>query len=116
MKPTGGQLYADLATKRRGGAKPAAEQLTELLAAPNLRIERIVSTGQATPEGEWLDQAEAEWVILLRGAARLHFEGETRARLLKPGDYVAIPAHCRHRVDWTTPREATVWLALHYAA
>ena len=111
LKPTAGQLYARLPKKRFEG-----EQLTELLAAPNLRIERIVSTGQATPEGEWLDQAQAEWVILLRGAARLRFAGEAKARLLKPGDYVSIPAHCRHRIDWTTPREPTVWLALHYAA
>jgi cupin 2 domain-containing protein len=94
----------------------ADEQFLDLLAAPNLRIERIVSTGQATPPGEWLDQDQAEWVILLRGAARLRIEGETGARDLKPGDYVNIPAHCRHRVDWTAPGEPTVWLAVHYAA
>lgn len=111
MKPTGGQLYARIPKKRF-----ADEQLTELLAAPGLRIERIVSTGQATPDGEWLDQPQAEWVILLRGAARLRFAVEAKPRLLKPGDYASIPAHCRHRVEWTTPREPTVWLAVHYAA
>ena len=94
----------------------AAEQFSELLAAPGLRLERIVSLGQATPPGEWLEQDRAEWVILLRGAARLLFEGETSARALDPGDYVNIPAHCRHRVEWTTPDEPTLWLALHYAA
>ena len=105
-----GNLFAGLRPKLR------QEQLRDLLAAPGVRIERIVSTGQATPAGEWLDQERAEWVILLRGAARLRFEGEAKPRLLKPGDYVNIPPHCRHRVDWTTPREPTVWLAVHYAA
>jgi cupin 2 domain-containing protein len=103
-------LFADIA------ASCAAEQFTELLAAPGLHLERIVSLGQATPPGEWLDQERAEWVILLRGAAKLLFEGESGARELHSGDYVTIPAHCRHRVDWTTPDEPTIWLALHYSA
>lgn len=105
-----GNVFVQVAKKLR------AEQLRDLLAAPHLRIERIVSTGQATPAGEWLDQARGEWVILLRGAARLRFAGEDKPRLLKPGDHVTIPPHCRHRVDWTTPREPTVWLAVHYDA
>jgi cupin 2 domain-containing protein len=110
MESSHGNLFANLAAPRD------VEQFIDLLAAPNLRLERIVSLGQATPPGEWLAQSRAEWVILLRGAARLLFEGETSARDLKPGDYVNIPAHCRHRVDWTTPDEPTVWLALHYTA
>jgi cupin 2 domain-containing protein len=88
----------------------------DLLATSGLRLERIVSLGQATPPGEWLDQDRAEWVMLLRGAARLRFEGESTARELQSGDYVNIPVHCRHRVEWTTPDEPTIWLALHYAA
>ena len=104
-----GHLFADIP------AQLAAEQFTDLLAAPGLRLERIVSLGQATPPGEWLDQSRAEWVILLRGGAKLLFEGEGGACELKPGDHVTIPAHCRHRVEWTTPGEPTVWLALHYA-
>jgi cupin 2 domain-containing protein len=110
MTPETDNLFADLAASR------AAEQFTDLLAAPGLRLERIVSLGQATPPGEWLDQSQAEWVILLRGAAKLLFEGEASARDLKPGHCVTIPAHCRHRVDWTAPDEPTIWLALHYAA
>ncbi|HEX4195670.1 MAG TPA: cupin domain-containing protein [Stellaceae bacterium] len=108
MKPSLGNLFADLAASR------AAEQFTDLLATPGLRLERIVSLGQATPPGEWLDQDRAEWVILLRGAARLLFEGEGSQRDLKPGDYVTIAAHSRHRVEWTAPDEPTIWLALHY--
>ena len=105
-----GHLFADIP------ARLAAEQVTDLLAAPGLRLERIVSLGQVTPPGEWLDQSQAEWVILLRGAATLLFEGEHTARDLRPGDFVTIPANCRHRVEWTTPDEPTIWLALHYAA
>ena len=110
MTPGHGNLFAMLAASR------AAECFTELLAAPGLRLERIVSLGQATPPGEWLDQSEAEWVILLRGAAKLRFAEERDARDLRPGDYVNIPTHCRHRVDWITPDEPTIWLALHYTA
>ena len=110
MNPRHGNLFALLAASR------AAEQFTDLLAAPGLRLERIVSLGQMTPPGEWLEQSRAEWVILLRGAARLLFEHERDARDLRPGNYVTIPARCRHRVEWTTPDEPTIWLALHYLA
>jgi cupin 2 domain-containing protein len=90
-----------------------AEDFIALLERPGLRLERIVSTGQATPAGEWLQQEQEEWVVLLRGAAGLRFEGEPHPRLLAAGDYVRIPAQCRHRVDWTALGEPTVWLALH---
>ena len=85
-----------------------------LLAAPNLRLERIVSHGQATPAGAWDDQETHEWVVLLAGAAGLAFAGEPEICVLHPGDYVHIPAHRRHRVEWTDPARPTVWLALHY--
>jgi cupin 2 domain-containing protein len=83
-----------------------------LLQAANLRIERIVSHGHASPTGFWYDQEQGEWVLLLAGAARLQFVG--REIELRPGDYVNIPAHERHRVVWTTPDEPTVWLAIFY--
>jgi cupin 2 domain-containing protein len=92
----------------------AAEQATTLLANGTLRIERIVSHGQASPPGFWYDQDWAEWVILLTGSAGLLFEGETQPRSLRPGDYLHIPAHARHRVAWTDATHATVWLAVHY--
>jgi cupin 2 domain-containing protein len=84
-----------------------------LLATPHLRIERIVSTGQASPPGHWYDQDRVEWVILLRGSAAILFEGESAPRLLAPGDYLLIPAHARHRVEWTASDRPTVWLAVH---
>ena len=85
-----------------------------LLDAKNFRLERIVSRGQATPPGEWSDQDSHEWVILLAGGAGLRLEAEPEPRVLHPGDFLLIPAHCRHRVEWTDPAQPTVWLTLHY--
>ena len=83
-----------------------------ILARPGLRIERIVSLGQHSPPGFWYDQTAAEWVLLLAGAARLRFADEADERLLGPGDCLMIAAHRRHRVEWTDPATATVWLAV----
>lgn len=93
----------------------AAEELFEdLLRRPAFRIERIVSFGQASPEGFWYDQVGAEWVVVLRGRAGLELEGEVEILELGPGDWIDLPAHRRHRVAWTAPDEPTVWLAVHY--
>lgn len=92
------------------------EELFEtLLRAPGMRVERIVSRGHASPEEFWYDQTEHEWVLLLRGAARLRFEDETVLEMV-PGSFVNIPAHRRHRVEWTDPGQPTVWLAVHYTS
>lgn len=92
----------------------AEEQFTTLLQDAGFVLERIVSTGQASPAGFWYDQERAEWVVLLRGSAGLEIEGEAAPRVLRPGDWVHIPAHARHRVAWTDPDQPTVWLALHH--
>ncbi len=90
------------------------EIVQTLVQADSVRIERIVSRGHASPAEFWYDQQQNEWVILLTGAARLRFEDDTTTMDLSPGDFVNIPAHRRHRVEWTTPDEPTVWLAVHY--
>jgi len=82
--------------------------------AESLRIERIVSHGHASPEAFWYDQDHDEWVLVLQGRAKLLFEGDDDPLEMEPGDYINIPAHTRHRVEWTTPDEPTVWLAVHY--
>jgi cupin 2 domain-containing protein len=92
----------------------AGEITDVLLVQPDLRIERIVSLGQASPPGFWYNQEKAEWVLLLAGAARLRFADEPEARSLRPGDCVEIAPHRRHRVDWTDPAQPTVWLAVFY--
>lgn len=92
-----------------------AERFDVLLETPAFTLERIVSTGQATPPGQWHDQARDEWVLVLRGSAGLRFEDATEPRLLRAGDHVVIPAGRRHRVEWTDATEPTVWVALHYS-
>jgi len=97
------------------GTEPKREEIFEtVLETDRFRLERIISTGQATPAGQWYDQQRNEWVALLSGSAGLLFEGERETRVMKAGDHVIIPAHLRHRVEWTDPDHATVWLALHY--
>ena len=91
-----------------------AEQFVELLAAPGLRIERIVSIGHTTPPGQWLAQDRSEWVLLVQGEASLRLEGAPDAHRLRSGDYLHIPAGLRHRVDWTAADPPTLWLAIHY--
>jgi len=88
------------------------ELFTKLLQAPGIRIERIVSQGHCSPDGFWYDQDQAEWVLVLKGAARIQFAD--RVLELLPGNFVNISAHQRHRVAWTTPDEPTIWLAVHY--
>jgi cupin 2 domain-containing protein len=91
------------------------EELVEtLFQSAATRIERIVSHGHASPNEFWYDQPQNEWVVVLRGAGRLQFEDKVIE--MRPGDYVNIPAHKKHRIEWTTPEEATIWLAVHYTS
>jgi cupin 2 domain-containing protein len=99
-------LFADLP------ATLPAELVEALVDSPHVRIERIVSRGHASAEGFWYDQPRREFVVLLSGAARVRFAD--RVVELAPGDYLDIPAHQRHRVEWTDPTQPTVWLAVHY--
>lgn len=106
---TAGNLFAGLPA-----GPETEERCATLLARPGLRIERIVSTGQASPPGFWYDQAEAEWVVLVQGSAGLRFEDEAAERALQPGDWLYIAPHRRHRVERTAGAAPTVWLAVHF--
>jgi cupin 2 domain-containing protein len=105
----GGNLFAEVP------ARLDIEETAVLAQLPGARIERIVSTGQASPPGSWYDQDWTEWVVVLTGSAGLLIEGDGGPRILAPGDYVEIPPHVRHRVEWTDADEPTVWLAVHAA-
>lgn len=107
MDPIDGNLFADIP------ASLPAERFDTLLQAGTCRLERIVSIGHATPAGEWYDQDWDEWVSLLQGQAGLRLANEDAVRILAPGDHVWIPAHRRHRVEWTSENPPAVWLALH---
>ena len=89
-----------------------SETCRTLIQSDAIRVERIVSHGHASPSDFWYDQSQREWVILLKGAAQLRFEDGLVE--MKPGDSIDIPAHRKHRVEWTTPDEPTVWLAIHF--
>ncbi len=92
---------------------PIDEELVEpLVPDRGISIERIVSTGQTSPEGFWYDQERDEWVALLQGEARLSWENG-RSQHMKPGDWILIPAGERHRVDWTSEDPPCIWLAVH---
>ena len=94
-------------------ARLPAEELFESLAdGGDVRIERIISSGQSSPDGFWYDQAQDEWVAVLQGSARLTWEDGTE-RVLDTGDWLLIPAHTRHRVEWTSTAPPCVWLAVH---
>lgn len=88
------------------------EVFTTLLKSENIRIERIVSHGHSSPEGFWYDQDQHEWVVVLTGRAKLRIGNDMIE--MKAGDFVNIPAHTKHRVEWTTPEGQTIWLAVHY--
>lgn len=92
-----------------------SDELVEVLAVGNqVRVERIVSTGHSSEHDFWYDQDEHEWILVLTGEARLQIQGEDEPLRMVPGDYILIPAHRKHRVEWTTPNEPTVWLAVFY--
>ena len=93
------------------------ESFTDLLKSENVRVERIVSTGQTSREDFWYDQDENEWVVVLQGSAVLSVQGKdgtiTKTELQK-GDYINLPAHTKHRVDYTDTKTETIWLAIFY--
>jgi cupin 2 domain-containing protein len=89
------------------------ELTSEVLRDRSVRIERIVSRGKASPPDFWYDQAEHEWVVVLKGMATLNIEGQNEM-MLGPGDTLYLPAHTRHRVEWTDPQQNTIWLAVFW--
>ncbi|MDA0661143.1 MAG: cupin domain-containing protein [Planctomycetota bacterium] len=91
------------------------EVIEVLVESGQVRIERIVSYGHCSPEGYWYDQPCAEWVTVVKGAGRLLLEGDPTPIEMRSGDYLLIPARKRHRVEWTTELEPTVWLAIHFS-
>lgn len=90
-----------------------AESFQRLVENKAIKIERIVSRGHRSPDSGWYDQTENEWVMLVQGEATLAF-ADKPSMTLCAGDFVNIPAHTKHRVDWTTSETETIWLAVHY--
>ena len=107
MLATSGNIFANI-------PRQLPEELFESIIQRNhVHIERIISRGNVTPAGQWYDQANDEWVLLLQGKATIAYEHDPVDLTLTSGDYLLIPAHKRHRVTWTAPDIDTVWLAVH---
>ncbi len=109
MKPCLASLFTDIPQQL------SVELCQTLLEKPNVRIDRILSRGHQSPNAYWYDQKQDEWVLLLQGRARLSFV-DTPPVEMNPGDYLFLPAHCKHRVEWTSPDVTTIWLAIHIFA
>jgi len=90
------------------------ELFEDIVVTGEVKIERIISDAHSSPPGFWYDQEKSEWVVLLRGSAGVRFEGAEETIVLRPGDWINIPAHQKHRVEWTDPNEKSIWLAVHY--
>lgn len=101
-------IFSDLSSR------VSKEVVKSLVEHPSVKIKRIVSTGQSSPLDFWYDQDESEWVMVLQGKAVLQFEGCSPSMTLGAGDFINIPAHQKHRVEWTDPNTETVWLAVFY--
>lgn len=100
-----GNLYASLPA-----SDAPEEEFSALFRSPHVRIERIVSQGQRSPEGFWYDQEENEWVLLIEGEAELEFKTPKDSLYLKKGDWILIPAHKKHRINHTS--SPAIWLAV----
>lgn len=91
------------------------EELIEVIGgSENVKIERIVSRGHASPPDFWYRQDQHEFILLLKGQAQLSFQTPDDRLILNPGDYITISAQRPHRVDWTAANEETLWLTVFY--
>ena len=89
------------------------EVFENIIAKQPIKIERIISKGHSSPSSGWHEQAQQEWVLLLKGAAIIDFDHQPTVHL-KEGDYLTINAHQKHKVSWTAPNIETIWLAVHF--
>ena len=88
------------------------ENFFEIFKNETIKIEKIVSNGQTSPENFWYEQEKSEFILLLEGFAILEFEN--REVELKKGDCLNIEAMEKHRVKFTSLNEPTIWFAVFY--
>ena len=87
------------------------ELFNKIISEKGIKIERIVSRKHITPKGKWYNQNKNEFVLVLKGNAKLRFE-KNKIINVKKGDYIIIPAHLKHRVEKTD--KETIWLVVFY--
>lgn len=88
------------------------EKFFEIFKNETIKIEKIVSNGQTSPQNFWYEQEQREFILLLEGFAILEFEN--REVELKKGDCLNIEAYEKHRVKFTSLDESTIWFAVFY--
>lgn len=88
------------------------EKFFEIFKNEIIKIEKIVSNGQKSPENFWYEQEKSEFILVLEGFAILEFED--RIVELKKGDCLNIKAMEKHRVRFTSIDEPTIWFAVFY--
>ena len=75
----------------------------------NVRIERIISTGQVS---DWMIQERKEYVVLLQGNAIIEFNDKKVE--MKAGDTLFIEKMERHRVSYTSENLCCIWFCIHF--
>ena len=88
------------------------EKFFEIFKNETIKIEKIVSNGQTSPQNFWYEQEQNEFVLVLEGFAILEFEDKEIE--LKKGDCLNINAMQKHRVKFTSQDEPTIWFAVFY--
>jgi len=88
------------------------EVFETILERGDFKIERIITLDPYTEPGKWYDQDLDEWVILLRGNAKIEFKEEGIIDL-NAGDYIFIQAHKTHRINQSGTDEKNIWLTVH---
>ena len=87
------------------------EVINNIIDNKSVKIERIVSTGQSSPDNFWYNQNQNEWVVVLQGYGVIEYTDGSSIKL-STGDSLYIPAHKKHRVQETT--NPTIWLAVFF--
>ncbi|MED7818545.1 MULTISPECIES: cupin domain-containing protein [unclassified Francisella] len=86
------------------------EVFLDLLKYDNVHVEKIISYGQVTDLNKPYIQNYDEWVLVLKGKAKLRLD--TREYILEEGEHLLIPKDTKHWVTYTA--NPTIWLAIHF--
>ena len=81
------------------------EEVVRILAeGKNVKIEKIISTGQTT---DWQESEQNEFVILVQGEAEIeYFEDK--------GDTILINRGEKHRVSYTSKNPCCIWICIFF--
>ena len=75
----------------------------------NVKIEKIISTGQTT---DWMKQEQEEFVMLIQGQAIIEYKNKKQE--LRAGDTIIIKKNEKHRVAYTSENPCCIWICVFY--